>query len=162
VGCPMSLGPHKDGPARKRRIKTIKWCSKCEKYKDVSAFGKNRSRHDGFSTYCTSCDNGGLRKEQKARALRRWQRSEANVKKARLSKYGITQQDWDELAERQKHKCAICLRLRKLHVDHDHDTGKVRSLLCSQCNVGIGMFGEDPKVISRARLYLLKQGRYAA
>lgn len=58
------------------------------------------------------------------------------------SKYGLTQQDFDLMLERQSFQCAICsnplIPGRGTHVDHDHSTGKVRGLLCFSCNLRIG------------------------
>lgn len=75
-----------------------------------------------------------------------------------LRKYGLDKQDFIDLMSKQGGCCAICgqppAKGRKLHVDHDHDTGKVRALLCRLCNVGIGHFRHDPALLSRARLYI--------
>lgn len=51
--------------------------------------------------------------------------------------------------------CAICLKKpdHDLRVDHDHETGKVRGLLCSNCNSGIGFLDEDPKLFDAAKAY---------
>lgn len=59
--------------------------------------------------------------------------------------YGITLKDYNEMVTRQNKKCAICGRSqsefpRRLFVDHDHKTGKVRGLLCPGCNLGLGYF----------------------
>ncbi len=45
------------------------------------------------------------------------------------------------------------------HIDHDHSTGKVRGLLCSCCNTGIGMFKDNPDVLDRAAFYLVRSRR---
>ena len=76
--------------------------------------------------------------------------------------YGITIEDYDQMYAEQDGKCAICSEPRSsrgktcLHVDHDHDTGKVRALLCIQCNVGIGMLKTDPQILELARNYLIE------
>lgn len=57
-------------------------------------------------------------------------------------------------------RCAICgspRGARSLHVDHDHTTGKVRALLCGNCNKGIGNFQEDPDLLLAAAMYVLRQ-----
>lgn len=74
--------------------------------------------------------------------------------------YGITAEEYDKLYKAQGGKCAICRRAtgkaRRLAVDHDHKTGKVRGLLCKPCNrYGLGMFARDnPEILERAAAYL--------
>ncbi len=65
-------------------------------------------------------------------------------------KYGLTLTQFRELAKAQNHKCAICLKRKKLCVDHCHDTGRVRMLLCSDCNLGIGRLNDSPTLLLRA------------
>jgi hypothetical protein len=72
--------------------------------------------------------------------------------------YGITIKQYDELLKKQNNKCAICNResIYKLHVDHNHKSGKVRGLLCGSCNRGIGLFGESLELLQKAKEYLNK------
>jgi len=86
------------------------------------------------------------------------------------STYGITLDEYDDLYEKQNGLCAICggselemgLSLegvpRLLAVDHDHDTDRVRGLLCRQCNVGLGHFKDDPTLLRLAAGYLEEGG----
>jgi hypothetical protein len=80
-------------------------------------------------------------------------------------RYGIGVQDLRTMAEAQDHKCAICGKpeqeerggyVRHLAVDHDHATGKVRELLCQNCNKMIGYAKDDPLILARAIAYLAK------
>ena len=75
-----------------------------------------------------------------------------------LNKYGITPADYDAMAEQQGGVCAICDLPPPadgvLCVDHDHDTGKVRGLLCRTCNTGIGHLRDDPALVRKAATYL--------
>lgn len=70
------------------------------------------------------------------------ERHAANQRRAHLkSKFGITPTDYDRMLVEQSGGCAICGKpptSRRLHVDHDHDTGKVRGLLCTRCNTSLG------------------------
>ena len=78
-------------------------------------------------------------------------------KEAKLrSQYGISLEQWDEMFERQAGLCSICRSESPLHVDHDHDTGQVRELLCTKCNLGIGCFEDDPDTLTRAAEYAAK------
>jgi hypothetical protein len=79
-----------------------------------------------------------------------------------LRKYGITVQDYDRMLAAQGGGCAICgkrpdeqTRYRAfLHVDHCHDTGRVRGLLCDQHNLLLGRWEHDPYLLRRAAAYL--------
>ena len=73
--------------------------------------------------------------------------------------YGISMRDFDELVEFQGGKCAICFKQldmlnRRANIDHDHETGKVRGILCTGCNTGIGHLGDNIQGVKRALYYL--------
>lgn len=78
----------------------------------------------------------------------------------RCASYGLTVAQFNELLEQQRHLCAICKRepsngrWKDFVIDHDHVTGRVRGLLCSNCNHGLGMFGDDVERIAQAERYL--------
>lgn len=75
-------------------------------------------------------------------------------------RYGITMEQYRAMWLRQNGVCAICSkpelteRNRLLTIDHDHDTGQVRALLCSHCNRAIGLLRDDPDVIAAAAAYV--------
>ena len=74
-------------------------------------------------------------------------------------KYGITTEIFNQMRESQQYRCAICgtgedSLKKKLVIDHCHNTGKVRKLLCTNCNVAIGMFKESPRIMFLAMEYL--------
>jgi hypothetical protein len=75
-------------------------------------------------------------------------------------KYGITEADYAVLFERQSGRCAVCRTDKpggmgnRLHVDHDHVTGKVRGLLCHHCNSGLGNLRDDILRLKAAIAYL--------
>jgi hypothetical protein len=73
--------------------------------------------------------------------------------------FNITLADYERLVVEQKGCCAICLRpptSGSLHVDHDHVTKQVRQLLCRPCNMGLGIFGDDPALLEKGAAYLRK------
>jgi hypothetical protein len=77
--------------------------------------------------------------------------------------YGLTHDQYTEKLASQNGVCAICgnghsgrLNAKHLSVDHDHDTGMVRGLLCSKCNMGIGYFKENHEILQKAIDYLDK------
>lgn len=80
-----------------------------------------------------------------------------------LKEYGIDLDEYNEMLENQNHVCKICgnpetKKLNnitwKLSVDHCHETGKIRGLLCSKCNVGLSKFNEDEQLFLNAISYL--------
>lgn len=72
--------------------------------------------------------------------------------------YGIHPQRFEELLEEQGGVCAICrgecAMNPRLSVDHDHDSGLIRGLLCNRCNIGLGRFREQPELLRRAAEYI--------
>jgi Recombination endonuclease VII len=74
-----------------------------------------------------------------------------------VNAYGISAAALDAMLEAQGHVCAICYSAPKrkhLALDHCHSTGKVRAFLCHPCNGGLGLFRDDPVILSRAIAYL--------
>lgn len=74
------------------------------------------------------------------------------------SRYGITLDDYERMLEEQDGGCAICGRETDypLYVDHCHEGGRVRGLLCATCNSGIGKFLDDPDLLVAAAAYLIQ------
>lgn len=145
-----------------------KICKRCQKELPISEFPlTNYYRKDGTRTpnaNCYPCRNE-LRVSYANENLE--QRRYSN-RRATLSKYGLSVEGYNELLESQNGVCAICQQpetfsirgtVCELAVDHDHQTGKVRGLLCQHCNTAIGKFKEDPTLIRAAIDYLtLHQG----
>lgn len=78
------------------------------------------------------------------------------MKNAKLKmRYGITLDEYNQMVKSQRGKCGICAEKKKLFVDHCHKTKKVRGLLCSQCNHGLGMFKDNVDFLSKAIKYLI-------
>lgn len=100
--------------------------------------------------YCLECQNTRVKDQGRDYSLR--------------SKYSITLAQYEELFLKQNGVCAICKqpetalekykgRIKKLAVDHCHDTNKIRGLLCSSCNIGIGNLKHNPDLLRKAALY---------
>ena len=77
---------------------------------------------------------------------------------ARLSSYGLTDDDYEAMLESQDYRCAICyeheVRNVRFAVDHCHKSGVNRGLLCAKCNTGLGLFMDDPDLLLRAAEYI--------
>lgn len=76
-----------------------------------------------------------------------------------LRKYGITLKQCEALKEKQEYRCALCgdhesANKQGLVVDHCHVSGEVRKLLCPPCNVGLGMFKDNPELLLKAADYI--------
>lgn len=69
-------------------------------------------------------------------------------------RYGITEEQYNQLHLTQKGKCAICKQDASLYVDHCHKEGQIRGLLCCNCNTGIGLLKESKDNLERAIEYL--------
>ena len=138
-------------------------CPKCgaqkEKVKDSSA-------KKGWRMRCVACryaDNKrryyATTEERRKKYLENYD-PEAQRRKALWQKFRITPEDWDALYEKQGGVCWICgdsgedHRWGRLMVDHCHETGAVRGLLCSCCNTGIGLFQDNPIRLQKAVEYL--------
>lgn len=79
-----------------------------------------------------------------------------NSRRSHLKRqYGMIQKEYEEMLEKQNHKCSICAtHIDNPCVDHDHKTGKVRGLLCRTCNSGLGHFKDNERILVSAAEYL--------
>lgn len=142
--------------------RTEKPCAGCGITKSLDEFARRSISRDGRDEQCKACRNAKTRAymarpEVKARVKRR----EAPAKLKYL--YGITSDDYKTMLASQCGVCAICRkppeggpRTSRLYVDHDHDTGKVRGLLCRRCNQALGTLGDNIEGLMRAIDYLKK------
>ena len=140
-----------------------KWCGKCKTTKPINEFFKNASESDGYQSHCKVCVQENYydyikknRDKEKLYSLRN------RLKK----KFGMTHEQYQAILDSQDGKCAICggydiispiTNLRRvLAVDHNHATGKIRGLLCRNCNRGIGLLGDNIERLEVAIAYLKK------
>lgn len=86
--------------------------------------------------------------------------SELIRRKALRINYGLTEDQYTMMLQEQSSSCAICKapyveqKMKRLHVDHNHVSGKVRGLLCSSCNLGLGKFSDSAEMLRAAAEYL--------
>jgi len=128
-----------------------------------------------ISCICTKCSNSfTLRRSTKTpicpsclkvKATERAKKSKyyqlpiykAKARQWRLKTYyGLSEEDFNTMSERQGKACAICSKVEPLVVDHDHSTGKVRGLLCHKCNRAIGSLGDNLSLVRKASTYLFR------
>lgn len=103
------------------------------------------------------------RETERDRDKTRYDKNKEKMKSVhRRWKYGLSPQDYDDMVDSQLGLCAICHvqmelgghRKDSVCVDHNHETGVVRALLCRKCNVGLGHFNDDPELAQSAADYL--------
>lgn len=148
-----------------------KVCRHCGVEKGTHEFHRTPAAPDGLRPDCADCRNarqkgyyGRLTDDQR-------RRHKGRVLKY---KYGVTLDELDAMYEAQNGRCAICQAEgprpaegdmpgrgygRALDIDHDHATGRVRALLCKDCNLGIGRFSDDPEKLESAAQYLRRHGK---
>lgn len=148
-----------------------KVCRYCNTEKPLLEFYAHRGTADKRANKCKRCAQEYERQrrakdhEKYREYLREWRaanpdRQRQMMRNWRLKLYGLTSDDYIAMYEQQDGRCKICGQSgeafggRRLHIDHDHDTGKVRGLLCGLCNTGIGHLGDSPERLRIAASYL--------
>jgi len=132
----------------------MKRCSKCGIDKPAECFYKRAASKDGLGYVCKECT--AIHHEA-------WyiQNAESVKKRVRIHqrkyKYGINDEQYNAMLDAQDNKCAICnIDMKSPCVDHDHNTLKVREILCSQCNSVLGLMYENADNLRKAADYLDK------
>lgn len=158
-------------------------CTKCGKGKpeDITNFGVDKRRPIGLCSQCRKClrikNREYMRKrirtaEQKAQDCRnhaKWHLTDKYKSWRLMRDFGITLEQFNQAFEKQGGICAVCGRPETatingkifwLSVDHDHNTGKVRGLLCHKCNIALGHLEENPVIIQSLLTYITKGTEY--
>lgn len=138
----------------------MKVCCRCKQNQDKSEFHKDAQKKDGFYSSCKSCMTT-VHSSKEYREIRKHPRYTKIKIKHRCKKFGITVEQYETLIKNQGDCCAICNTYsskfsRVLSIDHDHTTNKVRGLLCSNCNLGLGYFKDNPELLEKAIEYVIK------
>ena len=131
----------------------MKICSQCRKEQSPSEF-YNSGKY--LQAHCKSC--GRERSKEYYHKNKHKASFKENEKRKQLHKsYGLSLEEYNKRLERQGGVCVICGSKdshRKLSVDHDHETGRIRGLLCSSCNIAIGLLGDNACGVRKALDYL--------
>jgi hypothetical protein len=161
----------------------LKRCSKCKQEKSFSSFNKKKGGKFGLYCHCRECvkeiksskeykekvnklsrekPSNSVRKIREARRSKDYRSTKKGAEatlRYNIKKYGITVEKYNELFTAQNGNCYLCGRNQsefkfRLAVDHCHKTSKVRALLCSGCNTGLGNFKENIEVMKKAIQYI--------
>jgi hypothetical protein len=135
----------------------MKKCSKCGIDKPLSDFYKQKATNDGHTYECKLCKNT---------TIKQWKKDNPKAHKIHQkrrdlkAKYNISIEQFNTMLKKQNNKCEICKNEFKnekaTHVDHCHKTGIIRSLLCVNCNFGLGFFKDSVENLKSAQKYLKK------
>jgi hypothetical protein len=140
-----------------------KKCTCCKIIKPVTDFyPKGVYKKTGkirYGSHCKKCHSLKASVRWSEDDLFRNRQKNRGYKYSLMKNYGLTEASYLELYKKQNNCCAICknkskTKTGKLFVDHCHDTGNVRGLLCRQCNTGIGFLGDDIERLANAIMYL--------
>lgn len=137
-------------------------CTRCQQTKPMEEFYRDRTRPSGRESRCAAC---------KQKHPKEWYKQRPKVKsnpdyarKCGLKRmYGLSLEQYDAIFQAQDGLCMVCRhpetlfrrgRTSPLSVDHDHQDGHVRGLLCNRCNRALGLLRDDPEVVEALLTYL--------
>ena len=145
-----------------------KRCTKCRELRSLDKFTKNKNAKDGLQWTCKTCARKyyrihEIRFNKQQKKYRETEKGKYNIRSDRLKRdFNITLEQYDEMFENQNGVCMICGGInsngRRLAIDHNHETGKVRDLLCGNCNHFIGQAKENIIILQSAINYLKRHG----
>ena len=110
----------------------MKRCRRCGEDLSLEELNKSSRLFDGYQHWCKPCF----------------------AEYHRLKAHNISVEEYDVLYTIQQGRCAICGAGGALVIDHNHETGKVRGLLCNECNLGLGKFHDRLFLLHKAAEYL--------
>lgn len=129
----------------------VKYCNQCKRDKKVEEFPIRKWKtNTGYGSYCKKC--------QWTRTARYRRQNPEILKKINRKafikyRYGLTEEQVQQMKDNQNACCKLCSKEKKLVIDHCHSTGKVRGLLCTHCNVLLGHI-ENKDKMKRIEQYL--------
>lgn len=146
----------------------MRTCTKCKTEKEESCFSLDKY-NDRLHSWCKSCNNEKNKKwlkenKEKIQEYRKGRYSETKDKirwQVVKRKYGISENEYLEMLKKQGGGCAICGKIDAKHwqtnnllIDHCHTTGKVRGLLCNNCNTALGLVSDNIDTLKQMIKYL--------
>lgn len=156
-------------PRQKLDLSQGKNCPRCKQFKPMTEYSKGIGSTTGYQTYCKPCMSARhdeyrrknlakIAEKQRARYAKNPERYKFYDTKRR---YGVGANECKTMLEKQNHTCLICKTAFvncAFAVDHCHLSGKVRGLLCTRCNTGLGQFRHDVELLQSAISYLTESG----
>ncbi len=138
----------------------VLFCSEACRREDKARWNRPLVQWDHSERLCEWCNEPFISRSPRSRYCS----PQHGAKAGYLRRvYGLSRAEFTTLLERHGGLCGICrnpmVGLKNLHVDHDHVTGKVRGLLCRDCNLALGIFGDNAERLRRAARYL-ERGRF--
>ena len=119
----------------------MKECKSCNEVFPLDNFYSNKKMKDGYLNRCKPCERESRREQQQEYWLQK--------------RYGLSPAEYKAMFESQDWKCSICTEpLTDAVVDHCHDTGNTRALLCQGCNKALGFFKDNPELMERGAQYV--------
>lgn len=144
----------------------FKACTSCGEEKPIAEF-RNRggSQKHLLKSRCNECLYHQHKKwtEDNPEAVQRYRAKDKWTLKKRCDRHGITVEEFWTLYEEQDGTCPVCdtaIEAENSAIDHNHETGVVRGILCKNCNRGLGLLGDSPDTMARAAQYLKRNGYY--
>jgi hypothetical protein len=130
------------------------YCKACRADKPEQEFHKCATSKRGFAYYCKVCANLKAKAWHKVNGKKPGEERGYRL----LRQYGLTLEAYEGLLEQQNHKCKICdvalIGGHQTHIDHCHNSNKIRGILCTNCNRGLGHFQDSTLNLERAIEYL--------
>ena len=131
-------------------------CSSCTEFKSYSQFYKSKDKNSGHKSQCKDCVRQRNREYYWTPKGRKYRQEKSWRENGILD---MTVESYEDMLKSQGGCCSICDKTRnkngtRLCVDHDHKTGKVRGLLCHDCNTSLGKMNDDLDLLYRAVSYL--------
>jgi hypothetical protein len=139
----------------------MKQCTVCKETKELDQFYNVKSTKDGKGYRCKECDN---------KARQKWsannpERSHLSQRQRNLKhRFGVDLEWYENQFKKQNYSCAICetktnktvgdRQFWNFSVDHCHDSGKIRGILCNNCNRALGLFQDNPELLKKAASYV--------
>lgn len=147
----------------------MKTCVTCKKKKPLTDFYRKKNRRDGRRSDCKACGKRSVQKWERENPTKVRRTNNKSVQKHREGKFNtntwkcrgidFTQEKYETRLKKQAGVCAICKRpnpskKKRFALDHNHDTGQVRGVVCDRCNLIVGIIEKDPTIIKASLQYL--------